>query len=379
MEPCSSPCRPILFAAAILSLLFFGCEADGRDKAADEISDAGETDSDTDSDTGSDTGSEPEDEDCAGISEKARNGLSPVDIIFAVDNSGSMTQEAAFVQENMNHFSQQIIASGVNAQIILISKGALDDNGICVEPPLGSGECPEDANPPTYYHLYREVGSSDSLLQLSASYIVWKNHLRINSVRHVVVVSDDNSDGIFGSAQWFINAMSNKSPPFDDFTFHAIVSSLEPDVACQQDPPHPCCELSASRGMVYEKLVEKTEGVLADLCEQDFQPVFDKLAEVMADVPIACEWELPPPPKGQDLDPEKVNVDFTDGNNNINEIGYVESAEDCPGVEHGWYYDEPQNPEKIYACPQTCKWIQADLNAAISIKFGCSRKAAAPV
>ncbi|MCP4757245.1 MAG: VWA domain-containing protein, partial [Proteobacteria bacterium] len=266
-----------------------GCDDDETRRSADENAlDAGGDDTESDSETESET----EDEDCAGVSQSAQNSLSPVDIIIAVDNSGSMTEEAVFVQQNMNGFSEQISGSGVNAHIVLISKGTLDTNGICVDPPLGSGDCPADSNPPTYLHLPREVGSSDALIQLSAAYPAWRGSLRVNSVRHIVIVSDDNSMP-FATAQWFINTMGNKNPPFDDFTAHAIVSSLEADVACGQDPPHACCELSASRGTVYEALVNKTGGVLGDLCAQDFQPVFDELAKVMSDVPIACEWELP--------------------------------------------------------------------------------------
>jgi hypothetical protein len=361
-----------------LAALIVGCNDDSSgasNDAGDGTGDGGTTDTDTDTDTGSET----EDEDCAGVTESAQNGLSPVDIIIAVDTSGSMSQEAVFVQESMNSFSEQITSSGINARIILISRGSLDSNGICVDPPLGGGDCPNDSNPPDFIHMPREVASSDGLLVLSSTYGTWKTHLRDNSVRHMVIVSDDNSEAMFWNANWFINTMAKKNPPFDDFYFHAIVSSLEADVACAQDPPHPCCQLSAGRGTVYEKLVTKTEGVLADLCEQDFQPVFDKLAEVMTDVPIACEWKLPPPPKDQVLDPTKVNVEFIDGEGEVHEIGYVESRDDCAGVEHGWYYDDENPPTKIYVCSQTCKWIQADLDAQVAIKFGCNRIEAPPV
>jgi hypothetical protein len=44
----------------------------------------------------------------------------PADIIFAIDSSGSMDEEIAFVQTHMNAFSQQIVAAGIDARVILI-------------------------------------------------------------------------------------------------------------------------------------------------------------------------------------------------------------------------------------------------------------------
>jgi Mg-chelatase subunit ChlD len=48
---------------------------------------------------------------CAGITLAAETQRGPADIIFALDNSGSMDEEAAFVQQNMNAFSDQIVAA----------------------------------------------------------------------------------------------------------------------------------------------------------------------------------------------------------------------------------------------------------------------------
>ncbi|HEX6244297.1 MAG TPA: hypothetical protein VFZ61_25445, partial [Polyangiales bacterium] len=45
---------------------------------------------------------------CAAVSQTAQNRRQPADIIIGVDTSGSMGQEAMFVQQNMNAFSQQI-------------------------------------------------------------------------------------------------------------------------------------------------------------------------------------------------------------------------------------------------------------------------------
>lgn len=361
--------RTLVIALLSLALWSAGCGDESRGGGASD----GDADTDTDADADADT--DTGDEECAEVTEEAQNGLSPVDIIIAVDSSGSMTDEAAFVQENLNGFSQQITESGINAHIVLIAVGyPTDDNGICIGPPLGSGSCPDDTNPDAgYLHVPTEIGSSEGLWKIKLTYNQWKGALRPNSIRHVVIVSDDNS---MFTAETFVNQMAALDPPFDDFTFHAIVATMSPDEACALEPPHPCCELAAEEGIVYETLVDQTGGVLGDLCEQDFQPVFDELAAEVADVPLACEWTIPDPPEGQVFDKGKVNVEFVDGDGEAHLIGHVDSADQCDQIEHGWYYDDNQSPTTIYVCEQTCEWIRGDLEASIAIKFGCTTEEA---
>ena len=352
-----------------------GACADDARGGGDGADPDGSMDADADADTDADTDADA-DADGAAVTEQAQNSLSPVDIVIAVDNSGSMTEEAGFVQENMNAFSEQISASGVNAHIALISATNEDDNGICVGEPLGSGSCPDDTALPGYLHVPVQVGSSDSLMKIRTSYGQWSSILRYGSFRHVVVVSDDDALAFLSTenaAQNWLNNMAGLVPPFGEFTFHAIVSDNDGDgELCEQDPPDPCCGLAASEGRVYKHLVEMTGGVLGNLCEQDFQPVFDELATEIADVPIACEWVIPDPPDGEVFDKDKVNVDYIDGDGETHEIGYVGSEEHCADVEHGWFYDDPVDPTTIRVCPQTCEWIQSDLEAQIVIKFGCT-------
>ncbi len=118
---------------------------------------------------------------------------------------------------------------------------------------------------------------------------------------------------------------------------------------------------------------------MGDLCKQEFAPIFDELASEIGKIAIACQWEIPDPPEGEELDPKKVNVDFVDGQDQTHQIGYVDSEDDCDNVEHAWYYDDPADPSKIFVCPQTCDWMHDQAKAEIVIKFGCETKAAAPV
>jgi hypothetical protein len=374
----------IICALAAL-LLAWGCEQEASGPAVDDYDsdyDAGSTDTDTDvdadadsdSDGDSDTGSE----ECASVNETAENVLLPVDIIIAVDNSNSMEWEANWVQDNLNDFSWQISSSGVDHHIVLISDVSPgDEAGICVAPPLGAGSCPDDSNPPLYKHVPVSIGSNDALEKIAQSYDQWSDMLRPGSFRHVVVISDDDSDW---GAWEFINSMASYPNPIGDFTFHAICSSLGwEDLTCIFQPLSPCCVIFApARGQVYEDLVGITGGVLGDLCLQDFQPVFDEMAVVMSDSTLTCEWEIPDPPEGEVFDPAMVNMDFVDEDAVTHAIGHVETVADCDLVEHGWYYDDNDTPSMVHVCPQTCEWIQGQENAEIVIKFGCDTIPAIP-
>jgi hypothetical protein len=366
------------FAAASLVCVGLGVGCGSDSKPRDPDTGAGlMTTAGTDSEgTGTDT-AEPEDkidlppdgatdgtpdggdeEECASYSEAAESELQPADIIFIVDNSGSMGDEANAVQANLNNFSQQIIDSGVDAHVVLISSYPGNGNGICVEPPLGSGGCNSaDSNPPTYLHIDEGVGSHDALQRLLGSSAQWMPVVRPDSGLHVVVVTDDESNL---DALSFDSQFKALNPDFDDYKLHGIVS--------MQD-----CSDAADIGQVYISLGQLTGGLVSDLCLQNFQPVFDLLAtEVISGSVLSCEWAVPEPPEGEELDPDKVNIEFDDGGGNLLTIGRVDNSGQCANVMDGWYYDNPTNPTTIYACPQTCDRMQDAMMATIQIQLGCA-------
>lgn len=92
---------------------------------------------------------------------------------------------------------------------------------------------------------------------------------------------------------------------------------------------------------------------------------------------IACSFGMPK--SNMPIDPNEVNVTYTNGANMMKDaIGHVNSKADCAGVTGGWYYDDPQNPTKITLCPDTCKMVQADDKAEVSIEVGCATTPAMP-
>lgn len=317
-----------------------------------------------------DTGNE-----CAEVSDTAEVGIQPADILVVVDNSGSMTFEAASVQQNMNAFSGQIILANIDARVVLISGNdtGFGEAGICMPAPLGSGSCPNDDNLPGFLHIDDEVGSSNSLQKIMEHSAEWLAQFRPTAAKHVIVVSDDDSALPANDFDQMFRALD---PSLADYTFHAIVAPEDPDpLECAAGSQ--CCDgfipIPADVGQVYLDLINLTGGVFGNLCLQDFAPVFDQVSmEVVGGATLACEYQIPPPPDGEAFDPGQVNVEFVDGMGNVLEVGGVPTAADCAGVMNGWYYDNPDMPTQIIVCPQTCDQIQSFLNASVSIKFGCA-------
>lgn len=372
----------------VSTLVLSACASEGRDagdtfgstgitSANDEVeggsSENGEasTDGGTKFDSMLETSEGPSEtgNECAAVSQTAQNQYAPVDIIFAIDTSGSMSDEKDFVQQNMNIFSQQIFLANIDHHVVMIAEES--PGGPCINVPLGSGACPADSSPPEYVHVVDTVGSSNSLERILATQPQWAASIRPNSVKHLVVVSDDES-GM--DAASFDAAFKALDPSYADYYFHAIVAFTSPNpLECLGGAS--CCAslipLSDGVGQVYLDLVALTGGVAGDLCDQQFGPVFTQIAQsVQTTVPLACEWEIPPPPEGESFDPNKVNVALElDGV--PEDVYYVADEAACNGGDGWYYFPDAVTPQTIRICPATCARVQDASEASVDILFGC--------
>jgi hypothetical protein len=93
------------------------------------------------------------------------------------------------------------------------------------------------------------------------------------------------------------------------------------------------------------------------------------LAQIRIDALVACEWPFPPPTSNQQLDPDKVNLQFTPMPNAMPQM--LPRAMDLAGCKggSGWYYDNNTMPTKIILCPLSCATVP---NASVwDVLFGC--------
>lgn len=310
---------------------------------------------------------------CAAVKETTENTLAPVDIIWAIDNSGSMTLEAQGVQDNMNLFANGILNSGIDVHVVVISvdgppqaiiPGLIGVNGVCIPPPLGSGNpCPGggDSNPPIYMHVSDEVDSHNALEKIIQHYPTYKPILRQDAVKYFAVVTDDEAN-------------------LDAATFTQQLNALDPGfittwkffgVFCVGGCP--VLGACANTGNTYNQLVQQTGGLAGDLCagQNGFQPVFNQLSQsVVTGAELRCEWDIPPPPPGETFNQNQVNVQYTPGGGAPEQFGFAGDATGC-GVQDGWYYDDANAPTRVIACPETCTRIKGDLSGTVDVLFGC--------
>lgn len=279
----------------------------------------------------------------------------PADIIWVVDNSASMRDEESYVQTNVNRFSSLIAASGTDVHVIMISS----TTRIVVPPPLGGS--------PQFLAVDQQVNSHDALSLIISTYPEWQSFLRPDSVKHFVVVTDDESE--MTSAAFRTELATLTEPGIaDDFYFHAIVAeSLGFSL-----PPGPCYDKAEAIGTQYLDLQAYSHGVFASLCQTNWTPVFDRLAEaVYTSTSLPCTFAIPSPPAGEVLNPEQVNLAYTPGGGVQTFIPRVNDAASCTD-RGGWFYDDASAPTRVVTCPASCEALSSDMAGSISIAFGCA-------
>lgn len=102
----------------------------------------------------------------------------------------------------------------------------------------------------------------------------------------------------------------------------------------------------------------------------DISQFSEKMAEIRS-AELGCEFEIPPPPNSQQLDPDQVNFTYTPkGVGTPKILLRADDLADCNG-QPGWYYDSNDAPTKIILCPASCTTVQADSSAKVTALFGC--------
>lgn len=86
---------------------------------------------------------------------------------------------------------------------------------------------------------------------------------------------------------------------------------------------------------------------------------------------LGCEFEIPTPPNGGEIDSDMVNFSYTPKSMGTPKVLLrADDLADCNG-QPGWYFDSNFAPTKIILCPASCVTVQADSNATVEALFGC--------
>ena len=347
---------------------------------------------------GQGSGGEPA---CTGVSAEATLEALPVDIIWMVDNSSSMEPSVAEVKAGMNNFAALIAATSLDYKVILLSKRGTDALEICIPQPLaGDASC---GNGPRFFQSSVDVLSTQPLEQFlgtlgqtegykqgqSRGGEPWAQELRPEASKTIVVVTDDNARL---SASQFKNFAGGQNPfnslmlppgildpswngLFNGFLFSGIYGwgdANDPSVVCE----YPDMSSPPNSGATYTTLVQQSGGVRAQLCDgaAAWSGFFNSVAQaVVESSEVDCVLAIPPPPEGEELAADKVNVKLVSGNNETL-LPNVGDQAGC-GAGQGWYYDDLAAPANVVLCPTSCDSAQdlagPNQPGKVEVQFGC--------
>lgn len=349
---------------------------------------------------------------CVAQSVRAQRKRRPVDAVFVIDNSGSMSDEIAAVRESINDdFAAVIDQSGIDLRVILISRYGSGGTFVCVEPPLAGAPCERgvaETNGARFYHYDLEIGSHDALCYLLASFdqpdqaqrapTGWKEWLRPEASKAFVVVTDDSPRCAYRESGRELAFGAGAAPEEDALLFHQTLLKKAPDqfgvppdtryrffsivgiseVGAPGSPllPHlplepRTCDTAMSAGLVYQAISTATDALRYPVCEgRSFDRVFEVLARSVVESSSAdCTFEIPKESAdGAPIDPATINLVYQPSRGEPQQFVQVASRDKCN--ETGAFYIE-RGMQRIQLCPTACTTVKRDEAPSVQLYYGC--------
>jgi hypothetical protein len=338
---------------------------------------------------------------CSGVTANANLTQRPVDIIFVIDTSGSMMDEIAATEKNINtNFAKIIGQSGLDYRVIMLAQfgpGGAPAFDVCIKPPLGGNPCTTESAPintATYYQYDPHIDSNDSLRLILSTYnqadphgsafLGWSQWLRPNAAKVFIEITDDNATGElaadFDAALMALTPSNFGDATHRNYIWHSIVGIKEnsPVIAPWQpaDPiQYTACSTAVNAGAEYQQLSQLSGGLRFPVCQSaSFDSVFNTVAQgVVAGSKIACNFDLPPAPAGQVVDLASVVVEYNADNSGVLQtFSQVSDAAHCAVNSFYVVTDVDAGLPQAILCPDTCATVQADSKAQIGVRFDCA-------
>lgn len=340
---------------------------------------------------------------CASVKATATLSKSPVDVIFVIDNSGSMTAEIVEVENRINSDFATIIAnSGLDYRIIMVSRhGASSSQRICVKSPVSGTTCnpipAQPANTPTFRHYSLFIASTDSYQKILSSYRVadefnlaptgWSAWLRPSAFKTFIEITDDatsgnlpNSGGTatavnFDRALLALDPAQFGTATKRNYIFHAVVG-VQDNPAGATLPYQPAdaevmtkCGTAQNVGIEHQRLARLTGGLRYPVCRTtDYNAIFNAVAQgVISGSKVACDFNIPDPPPMKEFKLNTAQLEFTPSNGGAPRI-FSQVADQAACQADAFYI---QN-RRVYLCGTTCDDVQADSGAKIEFLLECS-------
>ncbi len=416
----------MLLPACGAEVIVSGTPAGGAGGVSSSTTSTGGTTSTTSTSTGtggsglsgddSGVGGEP----CPDYVEPAVPTQRPLDIIYLIDNSGSMGDELYGVEQNINvNFAQIIGQANIDYRVIMVTDHGVGYTEVCIGPPLGTGTCASAPGevPNQFYHYDVNISSHDSLCVLLDTLHGpngggqadqhgmypngWVTALRPEAFKVIVEITDDGiewtPDGTQLDDMDQIAAGQTVAVTFDQmllqaspaqfgaaqhrtYRWHAVLdlpykgdplvpSSVEPYYPAEQVVVGTCQSYGGTGpGTGYQWLAKGTGGLRIPVCEYvaaTFDALFQDLsADIIATAEQWCELELPQIPN---LNPDGLSLIYTPDDGSPEEWPQVASQAACGTDDERFYIEN----SLIKACPAACARLDGGPNGELLVKVSC--------
>jgi len=326
--------------------------------------------------------------------------LKPVDIIFSIDTSGSMSAEIQAVEDNINQdFANIIRSSGVDFRVIMLA----DKDAICIDPPLGSGSCGDGAatNTNDFKHIDQAADGSKVEEQSWLNFLnyydgrrsgddgvsgePYQRFLRSNAFKVFVAISDEEEQAFSsasdpqGAAQTWDQRITSKSnaqfgtPSDRNYRFHAIGGvppKSNPRQAYQPGEPIQSqgCSGNGNNAEAMpgdEHAAVQTDGLRYPVCETpSYDAVFNAIAGGV--VNIGCQLEFPEVGSGKTVDNDKLALQWKPrGASQAEVIHKVNDRSNC--ARDRFFVDNGD----IRLCSNLCNEVQSTQEGTLGVYAGC--------
>ena len=152
---------------------------------------------------------------------------------------------------------------------------------------------------------------------------------------------------------------------------HAIASD---EGICIVGQCTPCVGVNgagAAVGTEHFEAASVSGGLQFSICTEDWSALFSELATVVSvALPLPCVFSVPSAEAGETVNPDKVNVVFTEVDSDDGAALPRVTSEDACAAQ-GWYYDDPSSPAEIRLCAESCSAVEASLGGRVDIALGC--------
>jgi hypothetical protein len=377
-----------------------------------------------------DLGLNPVEPGCENQAVEASRITLPADIVFLIDTSSSMGEEASAVEANINDDLAGVLAANeIDYRIMMLADfppldgGDFGDPTLCIEAPLAdpSQDCqalrdslagPTPPAPPIkpkngerFFHYDTHVDSRDSLLVALEEYADpagdsgpsgagqypggWSQLLRSQSFKVFIEISDDNDTSLsaveFDEELREAYALQFPDAPDLKYRFHSIIGinvrpgggAWQPDEATVGAV---CPNLVVNAGETYQQLSIDTGGLRFPLCNvndadpanDDFNEIFNAIADdVTSAVSLPCSFT--PAAAQADLNLQGAKLIYQPmGMGAFEGFGEVPNLAACAGATDAFYPREENGQTIFELCPATCDRVSNDPTGEIHLIIDCS-------